>query len=121
MASDWIRLMHTLFLPAAASLHTEAWQPSADIYRTHDGWLVKFDLAGVRPEDIEVKVHGRMLSVRGTRRDTCVEEGCQHYSIEISYSQFERSLALPADLGRAQVSTEWRHGMLLVHIQKEAP
>ena len=25
------------------------WQPSTDIYRTQQGWLVKLDLAGVRP------------------------------------------------------------------------
>ena len=26
------------------------WRPAADIYRTRTGWLIKYDLAGVRPE-----------------------------------------------------------------------
>jgi HSP20 family protein len=121
MASDLIRFVHALFLPAASPFRHEGWQPSADVYRTQDGWLVKFDVAGVRAEDIQVKVDGRYLTVRGTRRDWCVEEGCQHYTMEISYSQFERSIALPVDLGRARLATEYRHGMLLVRIQKEAP
>ena len=32
----------------------EPWQPSADVYRTKDGWLVKFDLAGVQIGDVTV-------------------------------------------------------------------
>src|SRR5205807_35666 len=64
MASDLVRFMHALFLPAAASLHGPGWQPSADVYRTRDGWLVKFDLACVRPEDTQVVVDGRYLVLR---------------------------------------------------------
>ena len=119
MASDLIRFMHALFLPASAPVRHAGWQPSADVYRTGYGWLVKFDLAGVRPDDVHIKLAGRHLSVRGTRRDWCVTEGCQHYSMEISYSQFERTIALPVDLEQARVSSDYRHGMLLVRIQKE--
>ncbi len=120
MASDLIRFMHALFLPASTPARHVGWQPSADIYRTGYGWLVKFDLAGVRPEDVQIKVSVQQLSVRGTRRDLCVSEGCQHYSMEISYSQFERTIVLPVDLAQARVSTEYRNGMLLVRIQREA-
>ncbi len=119
MASDLIHFMHALFLPARATARHASWQPSADVYRTDYGWLVKFDLAGVRPEDVQIKVEGRYVWVRGTRRDWCVSEGCQHYSMEISYSQFERRIALPADLEHAHLSTEYRHGMLLVHVHEE--
>ena len=30
------------------------WNPAADVYRTRDGWTVKIDLAGVRPDEIEI-------------------------------------------------------------------
>jgi HSP20 family protein len=118
MADDSIRFLQSLFLPAAASATRAGWQPFADVYRTPDGWLVKFDLAGVRPEDTQVGVRGRELWVRGTRRDWCVDEGCRHYTMEIAYSEFERSVTLPIDLEHARLSTEHRHGMLLVRIQE---
>jgi HSP20 family protein len=92
------------------------WQPSADIYRTRDGWLLKFDLAGVRPEDVMVTVRGRRVSVSGVRRDLIVEEGCSYYSMEISYNRFERSLEMPADLENARVTLEARNGLLLVRM-----
>jgi HSP20 family protein len=114
MSQDLIRLMHALFLPAA---RTETpWVPAADVYRTRHGWLVKFDLAGVRAEDIELLAAGNTLTVRGVRRDGVREEGCRCYRMEIAYSRFDRTLELPVDVSRSNVSTDYRDGMLLVHI-----
>src|SRR5260370_24379633 len=95
------------------------WRPSADIYRTRDGWLLKFDLAGVRPEDVTVSVRGRRVSVSGVRRDLIVEEGCSYYSMEISYNRFERFIDMPADLENARVTLQARDGLLLVRMITE--
>ena len=49
MSRDLIRLMHALFLPGAEAYEGPApWRPHADVYRTSNGWLVKFELAGTR-------------------------------------------------------------------------
>jgi HSP20 family protein len=119
MARDLIRLMHSLFLPAASACGEVHWRPSADIYRTRDGWLVKFDLAGVRPEDIELTAQGSRLTVCGRRRDCCIAEGYRYYRMEIAYSHFERSLELPCQLDPARITSEFRDGMLLVRIETE--
>jgi HSP20 family protein len=121
MASDFVRVKRScFFLPAAQSAGEPAWQPPTDIYRTRHGWLVKFDLAGVRPEDVKLTYSGNRLTVRGVRRDCSVEEGCSHYQMEISYSHFERSITLPVALENAALSVEHRDGMLLVHLRQEA-
>src|SRR5205807_3254442 len=96
MPKDLIRLMHALFLPGTRC-GDAPWEPAADVYRTRHGWIVKFDLAGVRPDDIELTALGNTLSVRGVRRDHVREEGCCHYRMEIAYSRFERTLELPCD------------------------
>jgi HSP20 family protein len=95
------------------------WQPSADVHRTQDGWLVKFDLAGVQVSDVMVAIRGRRLTVSGVRRDAFVEEGSSYYSMEISYNQFERSLMMPANLENARVSIVAREGLLLVRMITE--
>jgi HSP20 family protein len=120
MAKDFVRLTHALFLPAGEACQEGLWRPAADVYRTRSGWLVKFDLAGVRVEDVELTVQGSRMTVRGVRRDFLLEEGHRYYRMEIAYSRFERCLELPCDLGRAQLTTEYRDGMLLVHIPEEA-
>jgi HSP20 family protein len=95
------------------------WEPPADVYRTRDGWLLKFDLAGVPIEDVTVRVSGRRVTVSGVRRDTNVEEGCSFYAMEISYNRFERSLEMPVSLANAGVTVEARNGLLLVRIIPE--
>jgi HSP20 family protein len=119
MRPDRIRQLQSLFFPIAETARAGTWQPAADVYRTRQGWLVKLDLAGVRPEDVQVSAQGSRLTVRGTRRDWSLQEGCCHYQMEIAYSHFERSLTLPCDLEHARVSAEHRHGMLLIEVQLE--
>ena len=97
----------------------QPWQPSADIYRTKDGWVVKFDLAGVRTGDVTVSIRGRRLTVSGVRRDSFFEEGSSHYSMEISYNRFERSLLMPANLESARVTVAAREGLLLLRMITE--
>jgi HSP20 family protein len=120
MTADLSRWIEALLAPPAYPVQETSWRPPADVYRIRGGWLVKFDLAGVRREDIRVTACGRRLRVEGTRRDWQIDEGQQHYCMEISYSHFERSVELPAELEQARVSTEYRDGMLLVRLLTEA-
>src|SRR5690606_2694753 len=118
MAASSPRSKRALLEESALEYRPCSWQPAADIYRAERNWLIKFDLAGVRPQDIELTLAGRRLTVRGVRRDWCFEEGQQYYALEISYNRFERSVELPCELERLQLSTEYRDGMLLVRLRE---
>jgi HSP20 family protein len=119
MSKDLIRLMHTLFQPRTVALPDVYWHPAADVYRTRTGWLVKFELAGVRKEDIHLTAHGHRLIVKGHRRDCSLEEGDCCYCMEIAYNQFERTIELPCNLDVCPIDAEHREGMLLVRIRTE--
>ncbi|MGE5191998.1 MAG: Hsp20/alpha crystallin family protein [Deltaproteobacteria bacterium] len=115
--------MQALLHPAAESYVQPHWAPPVDIYRMRDGWLVKFDLAGVLRSDLQLTVSGTRLTLRGRRRDWCVEQGaaCSAYSMEITYSEFERTIELPGEIENMRITTDYRDGMLLVQLvaQKE--
>jgi HSP20 family protein len=119
MSRSTIRIRQLLFLPAVERLREPTWQPAADIYRTATGWVVKFDLAGVPPEEVELTAQGCRLTLKGSRRDCQQEEGCVCHLMEIDYSDFERTLVLPCELDHADISAEARHGMLIVRIRTE--
>lgn len=95
------------------------WAPSVDVYRAPGGWVLKLDLAGVRPDDLTVEVRGSRVRVSGVRRDRVVETGWRHYSMEISYCRFERQVELPSPLEGARIASEYRDGMLIVRIESE--
>jgi HSP20 family protein len=103
---------------AATRLNSEIyWRPSADIYRTRTGWLIKVELAGVRLEDVDVSVRGSQITISGFRRDWKVEDDCSPYSMEISYNRFERTFELPRDVQGAEVQLEAREGILLIRLR----
>jgi HSP20 family protein len=114
------RRVAAFFLPAEDAGREVVWQPRADIYHTRDGWLVKLELAGVRPdEDVTIWARGSRLTVSGIRRDRLIEKGWSCYAMEIAYSRFERSIELPFDVEKARLAVECRDGMLLVRIAAE--
>ena len=118
-----LHLVQSVFGGAIARSDEAFWRPAADVYRTRTGWLIKYDLAGVSSEDIEVTVSGAQITVRGMRRDWRLEDGARHYSMEISYNRFERTLELPCDLTGAEVEIGRREGILLLRLtcQGEMP
>jgi HSP20 family protein len=96
-----------------------SWAPRADIYRTPQGWVVKFDLAGVRPDEITVEAEPSQIRVSGVRRDRFVERGFRHHSMEISYSRFERTVRLPCRADVARIETQYEEGMLIVVLETD--
>jgi len=119
MPTDLVRLMHALFHPPTDPFQRSMWQPAVDVYRTSTGWLVKFELAGVRPGDVQLIIQGNQLTLRGERRDWCAEEGGRYYRLEIAYSQFERIVELPCELSESRITTDYQFGLLLVRIETE--
>lgn len=96
------------------------WRPPADIYRTRDGWLVKLEVAGVRPSDLDIRVSGSTLRVGGVRRDLVVREAQHAHSMEISYNRFERRLDFPEPLDPYSAETRYQDGMLLIFLRRRS-
>ena len=110
------RLRSLFFLSEDLPRARMAWQPQVDIYRSHDGWVVKLELAGVRPQDVSITMYGSQLHVEGIRRDWIIEQGWSHHTMEIAYNRFERIIELPCDLAHAGITVECRDGMLLLRV-----
>jgi HSP20 family molecular chaperone IbpA len=67
-----------------------------------------------------VHVSRRSVSVSGVRRDWVMEEsGCCHYSMEINYSRFHRTIELPDELDAAKFRLDYKDGILFVRISVE--
>lgn len=103
--------------------YASRWQPAADVYRMPDGWLLKIELAGVRPDELEVRTAGHQLVLRGRRRDMQLHESGQCQSLEIVYDEFERRFDFPIELTSAGIESEYAHGMLTLRIRhpEESP
>ena len=101
---------------AAKPAREITWQPATDVYRTPDGWLLKLELAGVKLEEVRISAAGSAITVSGVRRDQVTERSCCHYSMEISYSRFQRTIHLPCDVTSAALEPRYENGILLVRV-----
>ena len=114
------RFVHSFTSPA------RFWEPQADVYETRESVKVKVELAGVRPDSIQVELSGdgRNLSIRGVREDERTEavDRILFHQMEIYLGPFERVLALPpgAELERDSVNATYRDGFLVVTLPKRA-
>jgi len=95
------------------------WCPAADVYRTREGWIVKVDLAGIKPEDVEIGINGPVLRITGSRRDGICGEGISHYQLEITYSRFEKTIQFPRSIEHATVLRDYRDGLLILRLHEE--
>ena len=119
--SKQIRSLRSMLQQATDAASQEAcWRPPVDIYRAGPAWLVKFDLAGVRKEDIQVVLDGNRLTVRGIRRDMTILDGQRAYSMEIAYNRFERTVEFPVNVEAARFASEYRDGMFLLTLTPQA-
>ena len=82
-------------------------------------YVVLADLPGLAPEDLELEVSGRQLTVSGAREIT-VPEGFQLTHRERSSWRFERTLTLPDDVDVEHIDATRRDGVLEVHLPRVA-
>jgi len=93
-----------------------AWIPAADVYRTPYGWLVKVELAGVNLEDVEIRLDGADLRIRGVRRDMELGECLECYQMELVYSRFERVVSFPRIVNPRRIETDYLNGLLIIRL-----
>jgi HSP20 family protein len=96
------------------------WYPAADVYRTRGGWIVKVELAGVTPDELEVRIEGDTLLVAGSRRDETFSDSVSCHQLEITYSRFEKSIRFPCPIEDAIVEQRYKDGLLILYLQSDA-
>jgi HSP20 family protein len=116
MNKEVSRFLRSFFDAKTEPYGNTCWCPAADVYRGRAGWLIKFDLAGVRAEDIRLRIDGARVTLEGIRRDYSILDDQQAFSMEIAYNRFRRSVELPCDVQDCEISSEYRDGMFLVVI-----
>ena len=117
MAKSINRYFHFLASSKNTRPSGRLWYPSADVYQTPDGWLVKVELAGVSAEEIELEIQGNQLYIAGCRRDTmCAAVGVSFHQMEITYSRFEKTLQFPASIDGASVEHNFENGLLIIRL-----
>ena len=98
------------------------WTPAVDIKEEDQRFLIRADIPGVDPEDIEVEMENGVLSISGNRHAEHEEEKEGYKRIERSYGSFTRRFSLPETADPDSIKAKSKNGALeIVLTKRELP
>jgi len=97
---------------------TRTWAPPVDIYENENDIVLKAELPGIDPKDVEVKVEDNTLYLKGERKFEKEVKDENYHRIERSYGSFARSFSLPNSINAEKVKAEFKDGLLTLTLPK---
>ena len=94
--------------------------PTVDIKRRGEDMVIRAEIPGVKPEDIDIAVTQNMLTLKGVRHEEHETKDEDYYVRESSVGTFERSLRLPEGADLDHVKADFRDGILEITVPKAA-
>jgi HSP20 family protein len=95
-----------------------AWMPAVEFVDAGDNFVLKAQLPGIDPKDIDVQVTPEAISISGERRYENTEEKPGYVRSEFRYGKFYRTLPLPAHIKNDSVQAEYKDGILTLTLPK---
>jgi HSP20 family protein len=117
---EFDRLFREAFSPwfGETELSTRSWAPPVDIYETDNDIVLKAELPGVDPKDVEVRVEDNTLYLKGERKHEKEVKEQNYHRVERSYGSFARSFSLPNSINADKVKAEYKDGLLTLTMPK---
>jgi len=95
------------------------WTPACDIYEDGEEIVVRAELAGVEPVDVEIRFENGVLTLKGERKLEKEDRRENYHRLELSYGTFTRAFSMPATIDSEKIRAESKQGVLLVHLPKK--
>ena len=94
------------------------WLPALDLAETGDEFVVKAEIPGLDPKDIDISLSQNMLTIKGEKKQEREEKEENYHFIERSYGSFARSIQLPGEVNHQKITTSYKNGVLKIHLPK---
>jgi HSP20 family protein len=112
---DW----SSLFYGGAPSGRASAnFTPAVDVVEQDKAYLLRAEIPGIAPTDIDVQVENDVLTLRGERKHENQEEREGYRRVERSYGSFARSFVLPQGTNVEAIEARTDNGVLTISIPK---
>jgi HSP20 family protein len=94
------------------------WAPVLDLAEREDAVVVKAEVPGLKPDEIDISVQGNVLTISGEKKEEHKDEKDNYYHVERRHGYFRRDVTLPADVDSEKVEATCRDGVLTVTLPK---
>jgi HSP20 family protein len=107
-------MLGATFAPAAQS---PGLAPPVNVFDAGEAYVVKAEVPGLQPEQLEISVEEETLTLRGGRTFSVTEHAAYHRR-ERGEGKFRRVVRLPSRIASADAKAQYRDGVLTVTIPK---
>ncbi len=94
------------------------WSPRVDLYELPDRVVLRADVPGVAPDDLEVRIESGQLLFRGVRRQPQDLDPSALCRLERPFGAFARRYALPDSVDTDGVKAHCQNGVLEIVLRK---
>ncbi len=91
-------------------------QLSLDIFRDEHDLVIRTPLAGVSTEEVDIAIHGDLLTIRGQRSQQQISKEEEWFCRECYWGAFSRSVVLPVDVQGERATASMKNGVLEIRI-----
>jgi HSP20 family protein len=98
--------------------HPGDWFPTLDVSETKNEIVVKAEVPGMDPKEIDISLSDGVLSIRGERKQEKEEKEEDYHLVERSYGSFARSVSLPKEVKHDKISASYKNGVLKIVLPK---
>lgn len=106
------------FFSGSMARSARSFTPAVDVIERDDAYLLKAEVPGLSPEQIELQVENDVLTLRGEQKSEQTDERNGYRRIERSYGSFARSFVLPKGTNIDSIDATVESGVLTVSIPK---
>ena len=104
----------------AEALSAGSFVPAVDIYEDSAKLALTFEVPGIKPQDVDVRVENNTLTVKGERSFATDVKEENFRRIERRFGSFVRSFTLPQSVDTEKVSAHSENGVLVIELPKKA-
>jgi len=118
---EFDRFFREAFSPAmgGGEVSTRTWAPPVDIYENGDNLVLKAELPGINPDDVEIRVEDNTLYLKGERKFEKEVKEQSYHRVERSYGAFTRTFSLPNSVDADKVAANFKDGVLTLTMPKK--
>ena len=92
--------------------------PALDLSETDNELVVKCEVPGLEPKDIDISLSNGMLTIKGEKKQEREEKKADYHLVERSYGSFTRSIQLPKEVQSDKISASYKNGILKINLPK---
>ncbi len=100
------------------STRAGAWAPRIDVFGREQELVIRVEVPGVNAEDIDITLEDHTLTISGSRSFDQESSETGYHRREIFTGTFRRTLVLPEELDRDEISASANDGILEVTIPR---